>query len=117
MVFDVAIATRGAEAFCRRHLPPEMHDAMIRKLVLRAELGHDRRLARLLMEAGLAPPSDEYVPLDLGRAPPLPAMPQTLWDHALACLQETGADRPLPSIRRIDSKLEFIDPFRGCIRR
>jgi len=32
MVFDVDIATRGAEFFCRRHLPPEMHEGMIRKL-------------------------------------------------------------------------------------
>ena len=90
MVFDVDIATRGAEFFCRRHLPPEMHEGMIRKLVLRAEL-HDRRLARLLMEAGLAPPSDERVPLDLGRAPRETATPQTLWDQALACLKESAS--------------------------
>ena len=65
MIFDRDVAMLGAEYFCRRHLPPEMHEGMIRKLVLRAEL-HDRRLARLLMDAGLqqcAPKSCGY-PMD-----------------------------------------------------
>ena len=82
--------------------------------VLRAEL-HDRRLARLLMNAGLQPPSDEYRPLDLGRAPPATSL--TLWDQIRQGLQEAGTDRSVSSVRRIDAKLEMINPFGGSIFR
>jgi hypothetical protein len=49
-------ATRGAEYFCRRHVPEYLHNDMVSALVRRAEL-RDIRLAKRLMEAGLVPSS------------------------------------------------------------
>jgi hypothetical protein len=79
MIFDLTIAMHGAEYFCRRHLPEYLHNDMVAALVRRAEL-RDIRLAKRLMEAGVAPSSapkflfgglyaSDHMTMPIGRAP------------------------------------------------
>ena len=62
MSFDFDVMTRGAEFFVQRSFPPHMHEGYIARLLRRSE--RDLRLAKLLMAAGVSPPSN-YAALDL----------------------------------------------------